>query len=99
MSTKIVFRGNKLRMLYNENLNLHALGRPSVGRASHVEIKEPLPWWELRQRWRLRKIPLGQWYADMSPVRGPVIGPCCSRTAALAFEVAWLERNWLFKED
>ena len=33
--------------------------------------------------------------ADLTPVNGPVLGPFPTRAAALAAEVAWLERNWL----
>ena len=35
------------------------------------------------------------WNADLTPVNGPVLGPFPTRAAALAAEVAWLERNWL----
>lgn len=37
----------------------------------------------------------GQWTADLSPVKGPVLGPFTSRSAALAAEREWLEQNWL----
>ena len=37
----------------------------------------------------------GQWWADMSPVCGPMIGPFPTRSAALAAEVAYLERTAL----
>ncbi len=37
----------------------------------------------------------GQWWADLSPVNGPVLGPFAKRSAALAAEVAWLETYWL----
>jgi hypothetical protein len=39
--------------------------------------------------------PDGQWLADLSPVRGPVLGPFPQRSAALAAEAAWLQRHWL----
>ena len=35
------------------------------------------------------------WNADLTPVNGPVLSPFPTRAAALAAEVAWLERNWL----
>ena len=35
------------------------------------------------------------WTADLTPVKGPVLGPFPTRAAALAAEVLWLERNWL----
>jgi hypothetical protein len=37
----------------------------------------------------------GQWYADLSPVNGPKLGPFETRTEALAAEVRWLTENWL----
>jgi hypothetical protein len=38
---------------------------------------------------------VGQWWADMSPVSGPRLGPFTRRSDALQAEVAWLESNWL----
>lgn len=32
----------------------------------------------------------GQWWADLAPVCGPVLGPFASRTAGLAAEGQWL---------
>jgi hypothetical protein len=32
----------------------------------------------------------GYWWADMGPVDGPVLGPYCSRSEALAAEREWL---------
>lgn len=37
----------------------------------------------------------GQWWADLSPVEGPKLGPFENRSAALAAEVEWLESHWL----
>jgi hypothetical protein len=37
----------------------------------------------------------GSWWADLSPVGGPILGPFASRTLALAAEQAWLETYWL----
>ena len=37
----------------------------------------------------------GQWWADMSPVCGPVLGPFAMRSEALDAERQWLETNWL----
>ena len=37
----------------------------------------------------------GRWTADLSPVRGPVLGPFALRSEALAAEQRWLEQNWL----
>jgi hypothetical protein len=35
------------------------------------------------------------WWADMSPVKGPKLGPYNTRTDALEAEVKWLEVNYL----
>ena len=37
----------------------------------------------------------GRWLADMSPVRGPILGPFSHRSEALAAEHSWLEAHWL----
>lgn len=37
----------------------------------------------------------GQWWADLSPVDGPMLGPFDTRREALAAEVQWLEMHWL----
>lgn len=37
----------------------------------------------------------GKWWADLSPVNGPRIGPFDRRTEALTAEMEWLEKHWL----
>jgi hypothetical protein len=37
----------------------------------------------------------GLWLADLSPVRGPLLGPYEKRSEALEAEEGWLEENWL----
>ena len=37
----------------------------------------------------------GRWFADMSPVGGPKLGPFDRRSDALAAESAWLQAHWL----
>ena len=37
----------------------------------------------------------GRWWADLSPVCGPVLGPFDRRGAALAAEQQWLDSHWL----
>jgi hypothetical protein len=40
--------------------------------------------------------PEGQnWFADLSPLEGPRLGPFARRSQALEAEEAWLQRNWL----
>ena len=33
------------------------------------------------------------WYADLSPVCGPILGPFLQRSQALQAEILWLEQN------
>jgi len=61
------------RCIYDESLDLRALGKLQITRASHVEPDSD-----------------GNWWADMGPVSGPVLGPFASRSAALAAERGWL---------
>ena len=37
----------------------------------------------------------GRWTADLSPVRGPILGPYMTRSEAIKAEVDWLQRYWL----
>lgn len=39
--------------------------------------------------------PHGRWWADLSPVNGPLLGPFDCRSLALAAEQSWLETHWL----
>jgi hypothetical protein len=39
----------------------------------------------------------GCWWADLSPVHGPVLGPFTLRSEALQAEHRWLESNWLIR--
>ena len=40
----------------------------------------------------------GNWFTDLSPVRGPRLGPFVRRSEALDAETRWLEDNWLNAE-
>lgn len=43
--------------------------------------------------------PIGdKWYADLSPVNGPILGPYELRQEALDAELQWLEFNIIKKE-
>jgi len=41
----------------------------------------------------------GLWWADLSPVSGPVLGPSNCRSQALAAEVRWLGDHWLISPN
>jgi hypothetical protein len=68
----------QVRCVYDEAIDLNALGSVAIRRASHVESDNE-----------------GHWFADLSPVLGPTLGPFQQRSIALAAEQDWLNRNWL----
>ena len=70
--------GGVVRCVYGEEIDLAAIGNPTISRASHVEPDQQ-----------------GRWWADLSPVHGPTLGPFRCRSKALAAEQAWLENQWL----
>ena len=39
----------------------------------------------------------GRWFADLTPVAGPRLGPFARRSEALAAETSWLESRWLVR--
>ena len=70
----VVDAGGGVRCIYDEALDLRALGLLTITRASHVEPDKE-----------------GNWWADMEPSGGPVLGPFGSRSEALGAERGWLE--------
>ena len=65
----------------------------TVRRASHVDVTEDLR--ESARQYlqgKFEPVPQG-WWADMSPVDGPVLGPFATRHTALHAEKEWLEAN------
>jgi hypothetical protein len=60
-----------VKCIDDESLDLRALGRLTITRASPVEPDSD-----------------GNWWADMGPVGGPVLGPFRTRGEALAAEGA-----------
>lgn len=76
-----------LHFLYDDALTvLMGVGKATVKRASHVEPCDA-------HDEHGNKLGRVVWYADMSPVRGPTLGPFDLREEALAAEVAWLVEN------
>ena len=70
-----------VRCIYNEVIDLPALGRVQITRGSHVEPDDA-----------------GRWFADLTPVCGPHLGPFPQRSKALAAEREWLTVNWLLAD-
>ncbi|QEG24782.1 hypothetical protein MFFC18_47050 [Mariniblastus fucicola] len=50
---------------------------------------------KIRRGSHVEPIQRDRWVADLSPVGGPKLGPFRLRSAALAAERRWLEKNWL----
>jgi hypothetical protein len=50
---------------------------------------------EIRRGSFVEPIETGKWYADLTPVTGPMLGPFDNRSEALAAEEAWLLTHWL----
>lgn len=50
---------------------------------------------EIRRASFVEPDPQGRWWADLSPVAGPVLGPFPGRSHALSAEVSWLKSHWL----
>ena len=79
---ELVVRPNGgVRCIYNEVIDLPALGRVQITRGSHVEPDDD-----------------GRWFADLTPVCGPHLGPFSQRSGALAAEREWLTVNWLLAD-
>ncbi len=72
-------------LYYDELKPLLNIGDVHVARASHVDPE---------------KTEDGlKWFADLSPVNGPKIGPFETRNEAIAGEIEWLTKNYLGKQD
>ena len=72
----VVASDGDVRCIYDESLDLRALGKLQITRASHVEPDSD-----------------GNWWADMGPVGGPVLGPFGTRGEALLAERGRLVRK------
>ena len=73
----IVTLSGMIKCLYDEKIDVAAIGTMRVRRASHVEPDE-----------------MGSWWADLTPVSGPRLGPFKKRSEALLAEKHWIE-SWL----
>lgn len=98
----IISRDGSIRGIYSELVAslTKTLGNHTVGRrASHVEFGGDLSQAALSQcsharlvaeNYQITEEAKNKWFADMTPVRGPVLGPYDMRQEALDAEVAWL---------
>ena len=50
---------------------------------------------EIRRASHVEPDAVGAWWADLSPVGGPKLGPHTRRSAALEAELTWLQQNLL----
>jgi hypothetical protein len=83
------------RALYSPQAHqlLAAVGTVQTRRASRVEPSESLC--PVAVQWLLQRgtdsLREGDWWADLLPVQGPVLGPFETRDAAVAAELVWLQ--------
>ena len=50
---------------------------------------------EIRRASFVEPAPCGSWFADLSPVNGPRLGPFPIRSRAIAAEAQWLHEHWV----
>ena len=74
----LITANGTVRCVYDETVDLSAIGALSIRRGSHVEPDGD-----------------GNWWADLSPVDGPLLGPFVMRSSALDAEKQWLTAHWL----
>lgn len=98
----IISRDGSIRGIYSELVASLAktLGKQPIGRrASHVEFGGDLSQAALSrcdhatlvaENYRITDEVRNKWFADMTPVRGPVLGPYETRQLALDAETTWL---------
>jgi hypothetical protein len=58
-------------------------------------VLKTLGWLNIARGSHVEPDDMGYWFADLSPIEGPKIGPFTCRSLALEVEREWPERNWL----
>ena len=101
----IIGKGGQTRAIYSPTASrlLSTLGTTETRRASHVEPTAELGEAALRELVKANPgttpdairalLPTDAWWADLTPVGGPVLGPFHERDVALAAELTWLQAN------
>ena len=67
----------------------------SPGRSPDATCKPPVA---ISRASHVEPDDLGCWWADLSPVKGPRMGPFERRSEALSAEQGWLKANWLLPQ-
>lgn len=49
----------------------------------------------IRRASHVEPTPESRWTADLTPMRGPILGPYLTRIEALTAETDWLTQHWL----
>jgi hypothetical protein len=70
----------------------HGVARCVYGETIDLAALGPLT---IRRASRVEPDEDGAWWADLSPVGGPRLGPFTLRSLALAAEEDWLDHHWL----
>lgn len=99
---RISKRDGSVRGIYSEDTAsvLSGLGQTQTRRASRVDPTGDLTrgakhWLRNERRLMEANLPSDVWWADLTPVGGPVLGPFNVRDIALSEEIKWLKKNGL----
>ena len=95
----VIPRSGGVRALYSPAAQalLAPLGDVQIRRASRVEPTDNLASTALRwlEEHHTGELPPNVWWADLTPVDGPVLGPFNTRDYALKEEIEWLQTHGL----
>jgi len=75
---ELVFDNGEVRFIHNDDA---------------VELLAPLGAAHIARASHVEPDGAGQWWADLAPLRGPMLGPFARRDQALAEEAAWISRH------
>jgi hypothetical protein len=87
----VVPPGGEARWIHDDRTTefMAAAGQPVIRRASHVD-----QWADLSTTAQAATAgPQEGWFADLSPVSGPVLGPFRTHDEAIRTEIHWLLAN------